>query len=459
MHISSLTVSGLRGFSSPQTIEFALPTEKPGSGLTILIGPNNGGKSTVVEALRAMTSEEPPSFTEGKRNKEADDRVSITLTLDTGDRHELRTIDAGGSETIRVPSEKIPIPIYVLPSRRYFNPFFGRGSYDRESYIRHQGFPFTRGAAIDEFSSRLFRVLGHRSEFDEVLSHVLDPVPDWTIDQADGGQYYLKVNAGQQYHTSDGLGEGIVSLFFLVDALYDSSEGDVIVIDEPELSLHPSLQRKLVRLLAEYAKYRQIVYATHSPYFVDFSHVIVGAKVVRIHKAGGASVVSQLKPETAAKLEGFLNNLNNPHILGLDGREALFMDDGIVLVEGQEDVVFYSRLLEKLNSNLPDRFYGWGVGGADNIPVIASMLADLGFTRVAAILDGGKKDQLPELQASFPSYHFTAIPAVDVRTKPAVPARDAVEGLLGEDGKLRPEFEEETIALFKSVEHYISQSR
>jgi predicted ATPase len=29
----------------------------------------------------------------------------------------------------------------------------------------------------------------------------------------------------------------------IVDALYDSEEDDLVVIDEPELSLHPALQR------------------------------------------------------------------------------------------------------------------------------------------------------------------------------------------------------------------------
>lgn len=70
------------------------------------------------------------------------------------------------------------------------------------------------------------------------------------------------MNYNGQYHNSDGLCEGIASLLFIVDALYDTREGDLIVIDEPKLSLHPAYQRRLADLLAEYAKDRQIVYVT-----------------------------------------------------------------------------------------------------------------------------------------------------------------------------------------------------
>ena len=277
MPITSLTLEGLRGFGQAQTLRFAQPSGASGSGLTILIGPNNGGKSTIVESLRAVASRGEQSFTEGKRNNDAGDRISIRITLDGGAHHDLRTVDIGGSETIREPPQGLPFIMYVLPARRYFNPFFGRGQQERQAYAQDVGLPQSRGAALNQFSGRLFRVLEQRDAFDEVLRRVLDPPPDWTIDQSDGGQYYLKVNAEGQYHTSDGLGEGIVSLFFIIDALYDSEPGEVVVIDEPELSLHPTFQRRLSTLLADYSKDRQIVYATHSPYFVDFSYVVNGA--------------------------------------------------------------------------------------------------------------------------------------------------------------------------------------
>ena len=321
MSITKLTIQGFRGFSEEQELHFAQPTGKVGSGLTILVGPNNGGKSTVIESLRALSGRDV-SFSEGKRNKLAGDRVSISIELD--DKvHELRTIDAGGSQTNRESHETLS-NCYVLPSRRFFNPFFSPGQSNRQQYVTVGDVPGTRSTPIEIFSQRLFNALENLEQFNNVLSQVVYPPPVWTIDESDQGGYYLKLDSNGQYHNSDGLGEGIVSLLFIVDALYDSQERDVIVIDEPELSLHPAYQRRLSNLLAEHARNRQIVYATHSPYFVDFNHVLNGAEVARVHKRDGSSLISQLRRETAGKFEGILRDANNPHVLGLDAREAFF---------------------------------------------------------------------------------------------------------------------------------------
>jgi predicted ATPase len=138
---------------------------------------------------------------------------------------------------------------------------FGKSQHNREQYITGFELPTFRGSAIDQFSSRLFAIRANRGSFDELLREVLNPCPRWTIDQADTGSYFLKFEAVGGSHNSDGLGEGIVSLFFIIDALYDSNPADIIVIDEPELSLHPSFLRKLSRLITRYAKDRQIIIA------------------------------------------------------------------------------------------------------------------------------------------------------------------------------------------------------
>ena len=314
---------------------------------------------------------------------------------------------------------------------------------------------------MNDFSLRLFSALENLTEFNEVLARVVNPPPVWTIDQSDQGGYYLKMNSNGQYHNSDGLGEGIVSLLFIVDALYDSQQGDIIVIDEPELSLHPAYQRRLASLLADYAKDRQIVYATHSPYFVDFNHVLNGAEVARVHKRSGSSVISQLSTETAERFEGILRDANNPHVLGIDAREAFFQDDGVVVVEGQEDVIHYPKILEELVnlgklrkeqvSGLRERFFGWGAGGAGKIGLIVDLLSDLGFEQVVAIFDKNQCDLLPDLRSKFPSYAFHAIPADDVRTKSGVGGRELTNGLLDENYSLKQEFTEETGDLFNLV--------
>ena len=452
MAVTTLSIKGLRGFAEEHFLHFAQPTGVLGSGITVLVGPNNGGKSTVIEALQAWSAPNGTNFSEGKRNKLAGDRVLIRIQLD-GNVHELRTVDAGGSEVSREPNS-IPRNCYVLPSRRFFRPYFGEGQNDRSRYLRNQSIPETRSAPTNDFSQRLFNALQHITDFNKVLERVVNPAPVWTIDRSDEGGHYLKMNADGQYHNSDGLGEGIVSLLFIVDALYDSDPGDVIVIDEPELSLHPTFQRRLAMLLADYARDRQIIYATHSPYLVDFNHVLNGAHVARVHKQEGSCRISQLQDSTVSGLSGLLKDSHNPHVLGLDAREAFFQEDGVIVVEGQEDVVYYPRVLDSLvdanqlstagASFLRERFFGWGAGGAAKIEKIVAVLNDLGFERVGAIFDQNESGLIPDLQSKYPGYAFAAIPADDVRTKTGSDGQVQTIGLLDEAGQLRQEYSQAT---------------
>ena len=91
-HLKSISVHGLRGFAAAQTVDFALPIGELGSGLTVLVGANNAGKSTVIEALRAFANpNKSPSFAQGRRNITAGDQVAITLKDTTGTERTLRS--------------------------------------------------------------------------------------------------------------------------------------------------------------------------------------------------------------------------------------------------------------------------------------------------------------------------------------------------------------------------------
>ncbi len=461
-HLDSITVHGLRGFAAPQSVKFAQPIGESGSGLTVLVGANNAGKSTVLEALRAFASpRNPSSFSQGRRNVTAGDQVTITLRDTTGAGQTLRTQVAGGSETVFEPAQQpASFPkLFAIPSRRAFNPYFGKSKYERDQYTSsYMGLDNARQTAVAGFESRLFRANENRAAFNEVLRNVLDPVPDWAIDQHDTGQYFLKFVSDTGAHSSEGVGEGIVSLFFLIDALYDSRPGDVICIDEPELSLHPAIQRRVSDLFAKYAADRQIIVATHSPYFVHLHSLEAGATVVRAHKQSGHSVLSQLQSLTAAKIKGLLNDTHKPHILGLKAQEAFFLEDPPVLVEGQEDIVYLNRVEESIGVAINGELFGWGVGGAGNMGIIAQILHDLGFERVAGILDNDKEADRDRLAAEFPTYRFVTIPAKDIRTKEARPSTEKVEGLLNDKNRaVREEHQDATRELFVTLNAYLKE--
>ena len=448
MEIHSLEVHGLRGFSTTQNVEFGVSDGNPGSGLTIFVGPNNGGKSTIVEAIRKMLSRGTKSFTEGERNKNADDRVFLKAQFGEDNTLILKTIEAGGSETFQsMSSSKTTDRVLVLPSRRYFQPFFPKGNLDRHSYFSQISEIKHRSSSMDIFAQRLFKIQDNRESFNKELAKVVDPVPDWYIDLSDSGQYYLKYNASGLYHNSEGLGDGMISLLYIIDSLYDSEMGDTIVIDEPELSLHPAIQRNLSKLFYEYSATRQIIISTHSPYFLDISALETKARVARVYKDNvKGSTISQLSVETGCQIGGLLQNKNNPHVLGLNAREMFFLEDGIILVEGQEDVIFYPIIAQELGLT-----FRWGVLGADNMEKIAQLFWELDFKRVVGILYKNKENTSKSLTEKFQHYHFFVIPAEDVRSKKERPPKNPIEGLLDHDHRIRPENRESMIKLIRRV--------
>ena len=459
MNYNEIEILGLRGFSEKGKLMLAKPDTNPGSGLTVIVGPNNSGKSTIYEAFRAMSQSEPPSFTEGRRNKAAGDKVEISISKTDGSNLLLRTTVNGGSETEHQLSglTKEQVRFMTLPSRRTFNPFFGKSSYDRATYISTSNLQPVRGSQLDSFSYRLFNIQKNPAAFNSELSKVLGLTPDWHIEQADSGQYYLKFTNNGSSHNSDGTGEGLLSIFTIVDTLYDSSPNDLIFIDEPELSLHPSLQRKLLNLLLEYSATRQIVISTHSPFFISWQSISVGGQIARTVKETTGTKIYQLTKPTADKIIPLLNNLNNPHILGLDAREIFFLDDNIILVEGQEDVIFLNRILQIKNQNLNGTFYGWGVGGAANTSKVIEMLKDLGFKKIAVILDKNMGNMIAPLQKQFPEYKFVSIPTDDIREKIETKAKAAVEGLIDVAGKtINPKHENDIDTLCAEINSYLT---
>ena len=80
--LKTLSIAGYRGFNDRRSIHLAVPNnEREGSGLTVITGANNSGKSTVIEALRARSGHQSPSFSEGVRNK-LTDFVRITYEFE-----------------------------------------------------------------------------------------------------------------------------------------------------------------------------------------------------------------------------------------------------------------------------------------------------------------------------------------------------------------------------------------
>jgi predicted ATPase len=459
--LRSLEVLGLRGFATKQRVTFALAGGPDELGLTVIVGANNSGKSTIIEAMRALAQGDTPSFSTGRRNIAAGDQVEIVVENEAGKIARLKSIRSGTSECTydRGDVQHLQSEVLALPSRRVFSPYFHRSSLDRGGYMANIGFPTVRSTQVESFAQRLFQIEKNREEFDQLLEEVVGEPLVWSIDQSDQGQHFLKVSGRSGgVHTSEGMGEGLISLMYMVDAFYDSKPGQVIVIDEPELSLHPQYQKRLLQILLRYAETRQIITSTHSPYFVDMGSLAKGMRIHRVTTGKNGSIIHTLTEPTAKAIAKFVLNDNNPHIVGISAREALFAGDRIVLLEGQEDVIFLERAMRDIGLNLKAQPFGWGVGGAENMPVVARMLLELGFEKVVGILDSDKKVLRDDLRKLCPKYLFECQPAKDIRTKAGRKATDSVSGLLDDSNEhVRPQHKDAFIETITSANAYLAK--
>ncbi len=80
--------------------------------------------------------------------------------------------------------------------------------------------------------------------------------------------------------------EMIISLLFLETLASLSKEKIIVLIDEPELHLHPYLQEKFIQYLIGFSKTNQVYISTHSPYF--FKNCLCNPKIELLITKNGA---------------------------------------------------------------------------------------------------------------------------------------------------------------------------
>ncbi|TYO94712.1 ATP-dependent nuclease [Desulfallas thermosapovorans] len=136
---------------------------------------------------------------------------------------------------------------------------------------------------------------------------------------------------------------GLLNLPLLGIAVYDP-ERKLVIIDEPEQSLHPQAQHIFVQVLREVARLqdKHFILITHSPSMVDLRDAKDLARMVFFRRPKNYLVerkVFQLSPEDAGQYADLLPSLTTYK------REVLFADK-VILVEGQHDRDVLTALIE-----------------------------------------------------------------------------------------------------------------
>ncbi|WP_235901680.1 AAA family ATPase [Ochrobactrum quorumnocens] len=145
----------------------------------------------------------------------------------------------------------------------------------------------------------------------------------------------------QLAHASSGERE---LLTFLLSIYVLNIRDALVVVDEPELHLHPRWQKSLYKLFERLAADtgNQFLLATHSPTFISPTSIRYVSRVYSEHqKSRIIDINGSDLPSTKHQFE-VINSQNN---------ERMFFADLVVLVEGPSDRMFFERLLDVRTSS------------------------------------------------------------------------------------------------------------
>lgn len=166
--------------------------------------------------------------------------------------------------------------------------------------------------------------------------------------------------------------------------------GDVILIDEPGMYLHPKAQQEMREVLNEHSKSNQVIYTTHSPYLIDSDNLMQLRLVEKIEDFvdGEYNEISKIREKIHQSNN--LNTLKPIHdAIGYSlSSELNLQHKKILICEGVSDY-YYVKTLELLFEQSLDCGVTFA-NGCSNISILVSLYMGLGISDVYVLVDSDK---------------------------------------------------------------------
>lgn len=196
--------------------------------------------------------------------------------------------------------------------------------YDFDPKLSQKSVAVTGKSELEEDGSNLSlilnKILGHREsrrKFLNLASELLKFVSDFSVQRQTDKSLLLTLQetyTPNVYLPAFLLSDGTINVIALIIALY-FDERSIVILEEPERNLHPSLIHKIVEMFEEVSDSKQIFVTTHNPELVKAANI---QDLIFISRAeDGSSITSH--PSEQKSVNVFLEN-----DLGI---EDLFVDD------------------------------------------------------------------------------------------------------------------------------------
>ncbi len=238
--------------------------EKNIGNLLVLVGKNDIGKSSILKALDVFFNEQEVGSDDFYPKNEEDILLSCQIENKVIEKVFKRN---GDNETIE-PETQLPIYFYFdISNQSFFSEI--------EEY--------TIDDIILIVENQIKRYIKYNMDYDQdyIKERYQDiPIEDYAEELLNKWKELLEdFNHNSKHipigHRGAGVKKVCALYYHIMQSMMRTNEIDyVFAIDEPELSLHPAQQRKMMQILKRISENKeweniQIIIATHSPYIVN----------------------------------------------------------------------------------------------------------------------------------------------------------------------------------------------